>query len=284
MSAPVSSAVTDERTRSGESILKRLSCELSRLEKRDSDLWLVVVLTGILVGAGLLAISFPSAFLNADSVEFNLRVSKQVFLGLLAALLLANTYVVTRRLELRRLRQQLISSTLQSELIRLQSFTDPLTEVYNRRSLGEMVDRYVSHARRLKTPLSFVMIDVDRFRDVNTRFGHLTGDFVLAEIAGVLRNAVRGCDAVVRYGGDEFLVILADASIDGARKVIERMTRHLAEWNQAGHLPNLSLSLSAGLAEWKEGTTLQQILDEADTRMYSIKGERAAASSMEKSG
>jgi diguanylate cyclase (GGDEF)-like protein len=258
-------------------MLGRLSSELTQIEKRDGDLWLVVVITGILVSAGLLAITFPSAFLSHDSVEFNLRVSKQVFLGLLILLLLTNTYVVTRRLELRRMRQQVISTTLQSELIRLQSFTDPLTEVYNRRSLEEMAGRYISHAQRLKLPLSFMMVDVDRFRDVNTRFGHLTGDFVLTEVAGILRSAVRGCDAVVRYGGDEFLVILADASAAGARKVIERITGHLADWNRAGHLQNMSLSLSAGVAEWKNGATMQQILDEADTRMYSIKGERAVA-------
>jgi diguanylate cyclase (GGDEF)-like protein len=110
----------------------------------------------------------------------------------------------------------LISSTIQNELVRLQSFTDPLTEVYNRRSLEEMAGRFISHARRLQGSLTFMLIDVDRFKQVNTQFGHLTGDFVLAEVATLLRSSVRGSDAVVRYGGDEFLIILADTGAQGA--------------------------------------------------------------------
>ena len=105
---------------------------------------------------------------------------------------------------------------MQNELVRLQSSTDPLTEVYNRRSLEGMAGRFISHARRLRSPLTFVLIDVDRFKEVNTRFGHLTGDFVLTEVASMLRGAVRGSDAVIRYGGDEFLIILADTGKVGA--------------------------------------------------------------------
>ena len=74
-----------------------------------------------------------------------------------------------------------------------------------------MLKKYTSRAERLKKPLSFLMIDVDLFREINSRFGHTTGDFVLLEVATILKSAVRGSDAVVRYGGDEFLVILADA-------------------------------------------------------------------------
>ena len=67
------------------------------------------------------------------------------------------------------------------------------------------------------------MIDVDRFKEVNTRFGHLTGDLVLTEMASLLKNSVRGSDAAIRYGGDEFLVILADSDRAGALRVIDRI-------------------------------------------------------------
>jgi diguanylate cyclase (GGDEF)-like protein len=66
------------------------------------------------------------------------------------------------------------------------------------------------------------MADVDRFKEVNTKFGHLTGDLVLAEVASLLKGSVRGCDAVVRYGGDEFILILADADSQGAERVVGR--------------------------------------------------------------
>ena len=260
-----------------ESLLARVSQQLSQLEKRDWELWFIISLTGLLVGAGLLAILFPAAFLKQDSVHFEITVSRQLVVGLLVLLTLLNTYVVTRRLELRRLREKLISTTIQGELVRLQSFTDPLTEIYNRRSLEDMAERFISHALRLHKPLSFLLVDVDRFKEVNTRFGHLTGDFVLAEIAGLLKSSIRGSDAVIRYGGDEFLVILADASRDNASTVVERTRKYVRDWNRAGHLDDFEMSLSIGVGEWVDGKTLDEVLDAADQDMYVSKARTKAA-------
>jgi diguanylate cyclase (GGDEF)-like protein len=260
-----------------ESILAQVSHQLSQLEKRDWELWVIVCLAGVLVGAGLLALVFPAAFLRQDNVHFEITVSRQLVVGLMVLLALLNTYLVTRRLELRRLREKLISSTIQNELVRLQSFTDPLTEIYNRRSLDDMASRFISHARRLSKPLTFMLIDVDRFKEVNTRFGHLTGDVVLAEIAALLKNSVRGSDAVVRYGGDEFLIILADTSRASASRVVERLKAYLGDWNKAGHLERFEVSLSIGFAEWTEGKTLDDLLDVADREMYVSKGESPRA-------
>jgi diguanylate cyclase (GGDEF)-like protein len=171
-------------------------------------------------------------------------------------------------------REKVISTSIQGELVRLQSFTDPLTEVYNRRSLDEMAGRFIAHARRRVKPLSFVLADVDRFKEVNTRFGHLTGDLVLAEVASLLRGAVRGCDAVVRYGGDEFILILADAERPGAERVVERIQTALRDWNHEGHLEDFKVTVSLGIAEWKDGMTLDEALDEADRNMYQEKEKR----------
>jgi diguanylate cyclase (GGDEF)-like protein len=256
-------------------MLACVSKELSHLERRDWELWMIVSLTGILVGAGFLAVLFPAAFLKQDNVHFEITVSRQLVVGLITLLILLNSYVVTRRLELRRVRERLISTTIQHELVRLQSFTDPLTEIYNRRSLEEMSSRFISHATRLKKPLTFMLIDVDGFKEVNTRFGHLTGDFVLAEIATLLKSSVRGADAVIRYGGDEFLLILADASRDDAWRVIERVKAFLDDWNQAGHLNTFRASLSFGVAEWSKGQTLDGVLDVADRDMYESKSRLA---------
>src|SRR5205823_14889648 len=179
-----------------DSVLGRVSEQLSHVERRDWELWMIVSLSGGLLGIGLLSIIIPAAFLKGGNLHFEITVSRQLAVGLLVLLILLNTYLVTRRLEVRRLRAQLISSTVQNELVRLQSFTDPLTEVYNRRSLDDMAGRYISHARRSNRPLTFLLIDVDRFKEVNTRFGHLGGDMVLAEIATLLKSSTRGSDAV----------------------------------------------------------------------------------------
>jgi diguanylate cyclase (GGDEF)-like protein len=267
-----------------DSILARVSQQLSCLERRDWELWVIVSLTGALLGVALLAILLPAAFLKRDNLHFEITVSRQLAVGLLVLLILLNTYLVSRRLEVRQLRGKLISSTIQSELVRLQSFTDPLTEVYNRRSLDDMAGRFISHARRLKNPLTFLLADVDRFKEVNTRFGHLTGDFVLAEIATLLRTSVRGSDAVVRYGGDEFVLILADTSVVGTNSVVERIKRNLHDWNQRPHLENFEVSLSIGIGEWTDGKTIDDVLDSADRDMYACKGSREAKTSPHASG
>jgi diguanylate cyclase (GGDEF)-like protein len=256
-----------------ESVLGRVGQQLSQLERRDWELWVIVSLTGVPVGTGLLAILFPAAFLKQDNVHFEVTVSRPLAVGLIALLLLLNTYLVSKRLEIRRVREALISSTIQRELVRQQSFTDPLTEIYNRHSLEDMAGRFISHARRLKSSLSLVMIDVDRFKDVNTRFGHLTGDVVLADIAALLKKSVRGSDAVFRYGGDEFLIILADTSRAGAAQVVERIRAYLLEWNRAGNLHGFELGLSIGVSEWSDGMTLDDLLDQADREMYGAKSD-----------
>ncbi|MGO8794338.1 MAG: GGDEF domain-containing protein [Candidatus Sulfotelmatobacter sp.] len=264
-------------THSG-SILANINSQLSKLEKRDWELWWIVSITGLVVGGALVLMLLPAAFADGGNLHFEITVSRQLVIGLIVLLILLNTYLVSRRIELRRLRERMISSTIQNELVRLQSFTDPLTEIYNRRSLEELANRYISHARRQKKPLTFMLIDVDRFKDVNTRFGHLTGDFVLAEIASLLRTAIRGSDAVIRYGGDEF-VIVTDASVTDAQKVIQRIESYLNDWNRSAHLENCTISLSIGLAEWVDGLTIEQVLDRADQDMYARKRDGAADTS-----
>lgn len=252
-------------------LLASLSKQLSAIERRDWELWMVVLATGVIVGLGLLALLLPSVLLRDGSLHVEITVSKELFFGLVALLLIFDLYVISRKLELRKTRQQLVSVTIQNELTRLQSFMDPLTEVYNRRSLDEMAGRYISSARRHHTALSFLLIDVDGFKQINTKFGHLTGDVVLAEVASVLRSAVRGSDSVVRYGGDEFLILLAEANASDAELVHARIDKAMKGWNARGQLPGFEVTLSIGIAEWKDGQSLDETLDAADQAMYEKK-------------
>ncbi|HJT69140.1 MAG TPA: GGDEF domain-containing protein [Terriglobales bacterium] len=254
-----------------ENSLARVTQQLSKLEKRDWELWTIVSITGVLVSATLLMILMPAAFSENGGMHFELTVSRPLAVGLFVLLALLNAYLVAKRFEVRRVREQLISSTLQNRIAEQQSFIDPLTEIYNRRGLDQLAHRFLSHATRRKAPLSILMVDVDKFKEVNTHFGHLTGDFVLAEIAGVLKSSIRGTDAVVRYGGDEFLLLLADTTADGAQIVVDRINSRLEDWNAAGHLKDTRLCLSIGITEWQNGQTLDEILNRADSKMYEHK-------------
>ena len=260
------------------SLLATVSEQMMALEKRDWEVWLIGAGAGIAVGLGILVLLFRATFLEHGLLHLDLSVSPEIFFGLVAVIVVFNTYVFNQRLDLRRTREQVISTTIQSELVRLQSFTDPLTEVYNRRALEDIARRFISQSKRLGKPLTFLMVDVDGFRDVNNRFGHLMGDFVLAEVAAILRGSARGSDAVVRYGGDEFLVILANSNSQGGEVVANRIAGSLADWNNARHLKNFEMVFSIGIAEWSEGKDLDQMLNEADQAMYSTKALHKAAS------
>lgn len=269
----------DEEAKTQPSLVGKLSEQLAAIEKRDWELWMIVVGVGILVGAGLVALLYPAAILKHGNIQMDVEIeaSRELFLGLIVLLILLNTYVVSRRLELRKARTACISTAVQGELVRLQAFTDPLTEIYNRRSLDHMWAQYVKRAERLKKPLALLLIDVDGFKGINTRFGHLTGDLVLGEVAALLKLAVRGSDAVVRYGGDEFLVIMADSHERGAQAAVTRIDRQVKEWNSEGHVKDLELALSVGVAEWTAERTLEQIVSEADEKMYAAKQARKTA-------
>ena len=217
----------------------------------------------------------PAAFLKSGSLHFEINASKELACGLFVLLALANSYIVARRIEFRKLRQKMISTVMQNELIRLQSFADPLTEIYNRRSLDELASRFIGQAKRLGKPLTFLLVDVDRFKQVNTQFGHLTGDFVLTEIATLLKTSIRGTDAAIRYGGDEFLIALANTNAVG---VVDRFRNSLNDWNQSSSLDDFTVSLCIGIAEWIDGKTLDEVLDLADRNMYEEKFRRARSS------
>jgi diguanylate cyclase (GGDEF)-like protein len=94
---------------------------------------------------------------------------------------------------------------------------------------------------------------------------------VLCDFASFLKSSIRASVAVFRYGGDEFLIILSDTALTGAEKVIERIHRKFDDWNDAGHLEDFQVSVSIGSAEWHEGDSLDEMLDNADRKMYTQK-------------
>jgi diguanylate cyclase (GGDEF)-like protein len=119
--------------------------------------------------------------------------------------------------------------------IRENSVRDGLTGCFNRTHAIEVLDAELRRARRSKLPLSLLMFDLDNFKNINDRHGHLCGDAVLAAIGAIMKAELRGSDVKCRYGGDEFMVILPDTPVGGARQVSDNLRRAIAErpvvWN-----------------------------------------------------
>jgi diguanylate cyclase (GGDEF)-like protein len=183
----------------------------------------------------------------------------------LAGLALAGLAVIFLFARLQRHRAQL--SGLNDELARLAA-VDPLTGLRNRRAIEQYLSDSMSAARRHSLDLSLLIVDLDRFKVFNDTLGHQQGDAVLAHAARVLDDALRAEDAIGRWGGEEFLVVLPATDEEGALHVTERLRAALAadqpESAQAHQLP---VTITIGLAEWCQ-ESIGELISRADSALY----------------
>jgi len=154
---------------------------------------------------------------------------------------------------------------------------DSLTGVYNRHALTELVDREVERSNRYNHPIGVLLIDVNRFKEVNDRFGHAMGDKVLQAVATILQHNVRNSDIVVRYGGDEFLIILPETNGE-TDLVKERILAEVAHRNETNPLLEFPVTLAIGSVHWSPDSdqSMEQVFAEADKLMYEDKRNSSA--------
>ncbi|MBN2557104.1 MAG: diguanylate cyclase [Anaerolineales bacterium] len=159
------------------------------------------------------------------------------------------------------------------EKLREQATRDLLTGLFNRRYLDETLPRELSQAQRRKAPICVVMIDIDRFKDFNDAFGHGPGDSILREVGRVLQEQLREGDILCRYGGDEFVLILPDASLADTLKRVEQIRASVrAVQVQDGEQVLGAITFSAGISSPQTGeATSSELLRMADEAMYAAK-------------
>ena len=146
---------------------------------------------------------------------------------------------------------------------------DALTGLANRRVFEDRIGPIMDNARRHHRPLALAALDLDHFKEVNDRLGHAEGDRVLQQVAAVMRQTVRSSDLLVRMGGDEFLLVLPETSLDAARTMTERLVRKIEELGiEAG---GRRLGVSIGLVAWRPGMSKEELLQRADETLYRAK-------------
>jgi diguanylate cyclase (GGDEF)-like protein/hemerythrin-like metal-binding protein/PAS domain S-box-containing protein len=161
-----------------------------------------------------------------------------------------------------------ITERKQAEALRLISYTDQLTGLYNRHFLNSIIDEEMERSDRYGHPVSIAMLDLDHFKNVNDTHGHLVGDEVLKGIASTILSTVRGADVVVRYGGEEFLILMPDTALEGARVTAEKIRMAL---ENIRHPVAGTVTVSLGVGSRIHSESRDRWLRRVDEALYRAK-------------
>jgi len=159
------------------------------------------------------------------------------------------------------------------DTLRNQSIRDPQTGLFNRRYMEDSLDRELSRAERSGKPVVVAMLDIDHFKHLNDNYGHSAGDAVLRDWSNLLKSRFRGSDIVCRYGGEEFVIILPEISVDNARQRLEQLRQDLRRVvvRQDGQTID-GVTVSMGIAYYPiHGRTNQSLIQTADKALYRAK-------------
>jgi diguanylate cyclase (GGDEF)-like protein len=157
----------------------------------------------------------------------------------------------------------------------IQSIHDYLTGLYNRRYMAELLEKELHRMARKKQPAGIIIIDIDLFKGINDRYGHEAGDLVLREFSLFLRKNIREEDFACRYGGDEFVIILPETTLENARQRAEQLragVKHLSVQFREHKLDMVTLSLGVAVYP-NHGLTAETVLRTADAALYRAKAE-----------
>jgi two-component system cell cycle response regulator len=156
------------------------------------------------------------------------------------------------------------------------AITDQLTGLYNRAYFNHFLKLEIKRADRQKAPVVLMMLDIDDFKEINDRYGHLAGDEILKALGRFIKRSIREIDVAARYGGEEFMIVLPNTDIKGAVSVAERIRTYIFDHSffpDTIH-PDKRLSVSTGISMYPtEAATVDELIKKADIQLYRAKKE-----------
>jgi len=164
-----------------------------------------------------------------------------------------------------------VESQYHEEIYRM-TIIDGLTQVHVKRYLLEQLDKELMRARRHARDLSFLMLDIDHFKKINDRHGHLAGDHILKEVARLLSQRIRRDETLARYGGEEFAIVLPETTLEGARALAEGLRERIEQSRFAfqGEIIRVTISIGGAMVEESDRTSLD-LIQRADDKLYEAK-------------
>ena len=152
------------------------------------------------------------------------------------------------------------------------AYKDELTSVYNRNFLEEKKEEIESEVRISKEPLGVILFDIDNFKQINDKYGHDVGDLVLKEVAKAIKNILRKSDFIIRYGGEEFLILLHNTSFENTIKIAQKIRKTIENLEIPTSFGKLKVTVSVGVSEFlPEDKSLFEAIKKADINLYKAK-------------
>lgn len=249
----------------------QIEANIRNVARRQWWLWCSAVFITLLLTLGIASFAFPGLLSQTDYSSFLLNQAVRALLGLV---LLFNVYAVYQQAQINKMQLQLADQVkalnqveLRTEEVYKIAVLDPLTGLYNRRSGEHRLAVEITRSQRQSCLLTILMLDLDRLKDVNDKFGHAAGDALIAYFAARLMKAIRGSDLAVRMGGDEFLLLLPECKPEEVGNILNRLTG--LTFKHKGL--TLNVTFSAGWTTYKAGDAPDELLQRADDDLYANK-------------
>ncbi len=191
--------------------------------------------------------------------------------GIIHSILYANELM---RANLERAYQRLHARESQLKDLQVQNRLDPMTGAFNRRALNYDLEVEIARFHRYQRSFALVMADLDHFKEVNDRYGHLVGDEVLKGFVFLVKSQIRRSDSLYRYGGEEFVILLRETDLKTAGLVVERIRKRVAEHvvkKKADPQVRFSVTASFGVTAVREGDDVHSVIDRADRALMAAK-------------
>jgi len=251
MSSPLPPAAGE----ASESAAAEARAHLRELERRIVWIWGNAVVVILCLTAAL--VSFSVAFLG-------LSLAVRALIGLV---LLFTAHMLYQHYRLRKTQRSLAEHQIQAEVFRRMAIVDQLTGLYNRRFAEQRLAAEIARSERRGHSLIVVLLDLDNFKHINDNYGHAAGDFALKSFAELLSRSTRGSDLAVRWGGDEFMLLLLDCELDQLSRVLVRLDNFKIDL--AGK--PFPLRFSVGWSAYQPGDKFDELLEAADRKLYANK-------------
>ena len=240
--------------------------QIVSLSGRDLQLWSISLLIGLVLTAGFISIVAPNLVWRAQISHIEGRYLPQLFFGLISLVILFNIYVIAQKRELNSTRAALLQELLHNERIEGFSLVDPLTKLFNRRAVEEILAKEMSRANRMGSELTVLMIEIQGFNSIHQTVGSKLADNFISEAARLLRNTLRGSDIVFRYAADQFLVVMPDTGELQAEQAMKRLLQAIENWNHENR-PECPLAIGWGAATRVAGIDGPELVLAASRRM-----------------